>query len=185
MTRGACALLVWLCSPVPVLAEMDAEQYQSREGAPTAEERERLRAEIAAEREAARRREAAEQAEREAARQRRQAIEAAQPAGRRLYERRCLGCHAPEALAQTRHTRPGWYLTIARMRWLNGAAVSGKEARVISGYLTKQQPLEGWQRPGEYGLIALLPLGLAGVGYGGYRWYRRRVNRHRAATTST
>ena len=180
MNRARCALLGWLLCPLPILAEMDPTEYQSADSTPTTAERERIRAEVEAEREAARQREMTEQAERDAALRRRQTLETTQPYPQRLHRRRCLGCHAPEVLAQTRHTWPGWYLTIARMRWFNGAVMTSEEARVINGYLAQQQPLQGWQRLAEYGLFALLPLTLLGLGYGGYHWYRRGSGRSHA-----
>lgn len=158
-------------------------EYQSADSVPSAAERERVRSEVEAEREAARGRELAEQAKRAVALRCRLAIEASQPYPQRLYHRLCLGCHPLDVLAQVRHTWPGWYLTIERMRWLNRAAVTSDEALAISRYLAKQQPLQGWQRLLEYGLIALLLLGLPGIGYAGYRRHTRRTYRQKTINT--
>jgi hypothetical protein len=75
---------------------MDVTEYQSEESVPSAAERERIRAEVEADREAARGHELAEQAEREVALRCRLAIEASQPYPQRLYHRLCLDCHPPD-----------------------------------------------------------------------------------------
>jgi hypothetical protein len=179
LNRALWAFPVWLLCLQVTLAEMDVTEYQSEESVPSAAERERIRAEVEADREAARGHELAEQAEREVALRCRLAIEASQPYPQRLYHRLCLDCHPPDVLAQVGHTWPGWYLTIERMRWLNRAVMTSDEALAISRYLVKQQPLQGWQRLREYGLIALSLLCLPGIGYAGYRRHRRRAYRQK------
>lgn len=180
MNQALWAFPVWLLYLQVTLAEMDVTEYQSEESVPSAAERERIRAEVEAEREAARGRELDEQ---EAALRYRLAIEAAQPFPQRLYHRLCQGCHPSDVLAQARHTWPGWYLTIARMRWFNRAAMTSDEALAISRYLVQQQPLQGWPRLREYGLITLLLLGLPGLGHAGYRRYKWRNCRHKIKNT--
>jgi hypothetical protein len=46
----------------------------------------------------------------------------------RLLEARRTKCHTLEQVVAARHTPIGWWFTVARMRWWNGAAMTGEEA---------------------------------------------------------
>lgn len=114
---------------------------------------------------AAERRRQHEQVERE-----RQAIEAqrqaSRPKGVRLTEQHCMSCHNPEVLAARRYSHPGWYLTVARMRYWHQVALSSEEAALITRHLAETQAAPPSKQLLEYLLILLLPaLLIAGLIY--------------------
>jgi hypothetical protein len=168
MRWGAAALALLLPASV-ALAEMASEEYASEHALSSPAERERARARIEAERQEETRREAARQSEAEAARTRAEAERARRPYAERLLEARCGSCHALDALANTRHTLLGWHLTIARMRWWNGASMSQSEALTLAAHLAERQPSRGGARVVEM-LVLALPLVLVG----GFLWWRRK-----------
>ncbi len=111
---------------------------------------------------------ALEEARREAAR----AAEAARrPHGEVLTEIYCGTCHALEMLQTARQTGLGWTLTIARMRWLNGARIPPEDAGRIRAHLARTQAADAARAIVEYGLAALLAL--LPVAWALRRWSRR------------
>lgn len=142
-------------------AEPGSDEYLSGTVIQSEADRERARARI----EAARQREAehaearirAEAAER--LRQAQLAEEAARrPLGARLTETHCSACHALEQIARVRHTELGWTLTIARMRYLNGARIPAEDAARIRAHLAHTQTAETPQAWLEYALASLVVL---------------------------
>jgi hypothetical protein len=144
----------------PARAELDAGDYAVG-GTTAPEERERLLKAIAAEREADAAREKAREAANAQARRRAAAAEALRPREERLVEALCTKCHTLEQVAAARHTPIGWWFTVARMRWWNGAAMTGEEAELLVAHLAKSQPARGGERLVEHGLailaVAVLP----------------------------
>jgi len=129
-----------------------------------AEMRERIAAEIAAERarDEAARQAALREAERIAA------VRAARPVGEQLVEARCLSCHDVGQIDLTRLGAPGWTITVLRMEWLNGARLEPGERAVIIGHLADRHPdrtLMEW---------ALVLVAAVAVGLGGWLWRRKR-----------
>jgi hypothetical protein len=92
-----------------------------------------------------------------------------------LTETYCGTCHAPEMLETARHTGLGWSLTIARMRWLNGARIPADDAARIRAHLARTQPADPARAILEYSLAALLALLPAA-------WALRRWSRRSSAT---
>ncbi len=148
-------IVVSLCggSP-PARAELDAGDYAVG-GTTAPEERERLLKAIAAEREVDAAREKAREAAEAQARRRAAAAEALRPREDRLVESLCTKCHTLEQVAAARHTLIGWWFTVARMRWWNGAAMTGEEADLLVAHLAQSQPARGRARVAEYGLVVL------------------------------
>jgi hypothetical protein len=139
---------------LPAYAELDASDYAVG-ATPSPDERERLQRAIAAEREAEAAREEARQAAEGEARQRTAAAEARRPPEERLLEARCTKCHTLEQVSAARHTPIGWWFTVLRMRWWNGAAMTGEEAELLVAHLAQSQPARGGARLVEYALAAL------------------------------
>ena len=129
-----------------------------------AEVRERIAAEIAAERarDETARQEALLEAERIAAER------AARPLGEQLLEARCLSCHDVGQIERTSLGTPGWTITVLRMEWLNGARLELGERALIIGHLAARHPDRNRM---EWALV--LVAGVA-VGLGGWLWRRKR-----------
>jgi cytochrome c553 len=90
----------------------------------------------------------------------RAAAEAARPYPERLLDS-CAACHAPAALAGVSHSWLGWYLTLSRMRWLNGASLDHAQILILTDHLTQRQPADQFKTLREYLVVALpvvLPL---------------------------
>lgn len=68
----------------------------------------------------------------------------ARPFGERMFESRCQACHGTTALADIRMHGLDWYLTIWRMRLVNGAVLSHDEQRAIVGHLATRQGAVLW-----------------------------------------
>lgn len=123
---------------------------------------EEKRALIAAQQQAARDAEAErlrqqQQAEQQARQEEAERL-ATRPIGVQLTERHCLSCHGMEAITEKRYGLPGWYLTVARMRYWHKAKLNHQEAVQISQHLTQQQSAtRGWQML-EYLLLLMLPI---------------------------
>jgi Fe-S-cluster-containing hydrogenase component 2 len=81
------------------------------------------------------------------------------------------GMIAIEMLQTARHTGLGWTLTIARMRWLNGARTPPEDTGRIRAHLARTQPADPARAIVEYGLAALLAL--LPVAWALRRWSRR------------
>lgn len=145
---------------LPAYAELDADDYAVG-GTTTSEERARLLQAIAAEREAEAAREEAREAAEAAARRRAAEAEALRPWEERLVEARCTQCHTLEQVSAARHTPIGWWFTVLRMRWWNGAAMTEEEAELLVAHLAQSQPARGGDRLVEHGLailaVAFLP----------------------------
>ncbi len=161
------ALLVFA---VTAVAEMDSSDYSSGAVSSDPERLKRLRDEVAAERRAEARRAAEREAAAIAERARLDAERATRPYPERLIEVRCHSCHAPEVLARTRHTRAGWYLTITRMRWFNGAAMENADALALAAYLAQVQPARGSRALVEYAGLVLIPFAPLALWLGWRRW---------------
>lgn len=109
-------------------------------------------------------------------------LEARLPPGERLIERHCASCHDRERIAAARHSRLGWALTVARMRYLNRAPIPAADGRAIAAHLAFAQPAGLAQNALEHGLaLALL---LVPAGAIARRLYRRCAGR-RAHARST
>lgn len=143
-------------------AELSSDDYLGGGAIQEATERARVQALIDAERQ--RESERAETQERARAREkaRREAERAAEaarrPQGEVLTETHCGACHALETLQTARHTELGWTLTIARMRWLNGARIPDDDAALIRQHLIRTQPADLGRAMVDYGLAALFLL---------------------------
>lgn len=155
-------------------AEMDADAYRAQGTLSDTTERQRVREAIEAERQAEAKREAERRSQ---AQQKRQQLEmelARRPYPQRLMEMRCGACHAADALTHIGHTWPGWFLTISRMRFLNGAAINHPEAMVLTTHLAKEQPASRVGALLEYALVLLLPLTLGAAWFGWRAWRGRQ-----------
>jgi hypothetical protein len=154
-------LLACLIS-VPSRAELSGDDYLGRSAIHDATERARVQALIDTERQReAERAEtlARERAQEKARRAAEHAAESARrPQGEVLTEIHCGSCHALEMLQAARHTGLGWSLTIARMRWLNGARIPDDDAARIREHLARTQPAKRGRALVEYGLAALFVL---------------------------
>ncbi len=162
-------------------AELSGDEYLGGGAIQDAAERARVQSLIDAERqrEAERARVLErERAEEETRRRLQHDAEAAgRPHGAVLAETYCGTCHAPEMLQTARHTALGWSLTIARMRWLNGARIPDDDAARIREHLARTQPADPARAIMEYGsaaVLALLPM----------VWALRRWSRRSASIRS-
>jgi hypothetical protein len=160
-------------------AELSGDDYRGGGATPDAAERARVQALIDAERQREAERARTLERERAAEATRRQlqrdAEAASRPQGAVLTETYCGACHAPEILETARHTGLGWSLTIARMRWLNGARIPSGDAARIRTHLARTQPADPARAIQEYSLAALLALLPAA-------WALRRWSRRSSAT---
>jgi hypothetical protein len=155
-------------------AELSSEDYLGGAAIQDEAERERLRELI----DAARQRELLcaqalehEHAEEQSRRQEQRAAEvASRPPGAVLAETHCGTCHAMDVMETVRHTGLGWSLTIARMRWLNGARIPPGDAAIVRAHLARTQAADIPRAICEYGLIALIALVPGG-------WVFRRLYR--------
>lgn len=91
----------------------------------------------------------------EAARRAEEARLAARPLGVRLVERRCGPCHDADFLGARRYSRPGWWATVLRMEWFNGARFEAGERGTIVAHLATTQPAGPARTAMEWGLPAL------------------------------
>ncbi len=174
-------VLVACLTSTGLRAELSGADYLGGGAIPDATERARVQALIAAERQReAERAEtlARERAQEEALRAAERAAETARrPHGEVLTEIYCGTCHALEMLQSARHTGLGWTLTIARMRWLNGARIPPEDAGRIRAHLARTQPADRARAIMEYGsaaVLALLPM----------VWALRRWSRRSASMRS-
>jgi hypothetical protein len=153
---------------------MGEKDYETGARVLSSDERARIRQQIEAELEAERLRAAAEE-KRRAEELRRSAREREKrPAAERLLEARCLHCHDSERIELAQYGRIGWYATILRMRWLNGAEFSTEEMSVIAGLLTERHPPPVWWTAIEWLLLAAPGLLL----WSGWRWWTSLANSH-------
>lgn len=176
---GLCLLLtLTLCSNS--WAEMDDSEYQSKGVITDPEERQRLQRIFADERAAEAQRQAERAAQDQAEQARLAILEASRPYPERLRDMRCGTCHTLSTLEPVRHTQAGWYLTINRMRWLNGAHdIDHPETLLLSQYLADNQGLRGSRAWLEYAWVLLTPLLLVwGSWWAGAKLLAWRHKRH-------
>ena len=133
-----------------------------------AAQRRRMEAQLRAER--LRRAREEEQAERRREEERRR--ELARPLGERLLDRHCTRCHTLEPVLAARYGWLGWQVTIARMRWWNGARLPGESVGPIVNHLLDERPAGPLRAFGEY--AAALALLASTVAWPLYRRLRRR-----------
>jgi len=81
-------------------------------------------------------------------------------------------------VAAARHTPIGWWFTVARMRWWNGAAMTGEEAALLVAHLAASQQARGGARVAEYGLAVLALIVVPGA----VLLYRLRRRRQRGVS---
>lgn len=179
MTRRGAGLtcIVCLLLATPALhAEMEGDEYVSGTVIQSEAERETVRRRIEQARQAeAERAEARERQEAEE-RARQQALAAARnalrPPGAILTETHCGTCHEMEQVLAARHTWLGWTLTLARMRYINGAKIPADTATQIRDHLALTQPAGGMRPWLEYGMTLVVTLML---GLGLWRiWVRKK-----------
>jgi len=176
MSQGAglTCLACLLLATSALHAEMEGDEYLSGAVIQTEAEREAVRRRIEQARQAEEervlareRREAEERARQQALAAERNAL---RPPGAILTETHCGTCHDLEQVLAASHTWLGWTLTLARMRYLNGASIPADIIDLIQDHLVLTQPASGARRWLEYGLVLSLPLAL---GFWGW-WYHRQ-----------
>lgn len=164
---------------LPASADIDESAYEAGKSVRSERERQRLQAQLADEAAAERQRADAEAAEEARAWAEATAREAARPYPERLTRRQCTVCHEASNFSTRRHTWIAWRIVVARMVWINGAAIDAELQGVIAGYLADTYPAGPEERIVEYGLpVALLAL-LALMVWAGRRllaWRRRTSN---------
>jgi hypothetical protein len=139
--KGALVLALWAALACgPAAADIDESAYQAGDAVKDQAARGRLLRQLEQEAEAERRRER-EQAEAERRIEaERQAREAARPLSERLAEHHCTACHTAENYATKGHTWLGWRLVVARMVWLNDAAIPFDDRGLIADHLAQAHP---------------------------------------------
>jgi cytochrome c5 len=163
-TRPCAALLlaVILVAPTAADGEMCAGEYQTGSRRMSKAQRAREQAIADAERERAEQLERERSMAEETARLQEEARLATRPLGVRLVERRCGPCHEGSFIAAQRYGRPGWWATVLRMEWFNGARFEADERSVIVEHLTTTQGAGPARTAIEWalpGLAIALPLG--------------------------
>jgi mono/diheme cytochrome c family protein len=181
-SRKLPIVLVVCLTSTALRAELSGDDYLGDGAIQDATERAQVQALINAERQReAERAEtlARERAQEEAHREAERAAEAARrPQGEVLTQIHCGTCHAPEMLRTARYTGLGWTLTIARMRWLNGARIPDDDAVRIREHLARTQSAEPAWAVVEYSLAALFVL--LPLAWALRRWSRRSAGLPRA-----
>jgi hypothetical protein len=181
--RLALALVLALSSGEILRAELEGGDYLGGAVIKDVSERERVRIliENARRLEAERARALARQeAEALAERQTLLAMEIAnRPPGAILAETHCGKCHLMDQVLEVRHTWLGWTLTLARMRYINGAKISADIATQIRDHLALTQPARGMRPWLEYGMTLLVPL-MLGLGL-----WRKRVGKKPSLTNGS
>lgn len=161
---------------LPARADIDESAYEAGKSVHSERERQRLQARLADEAKAERRRAEADAAAQTRAQAEAAAREAARPYPERLTKRQCTVCHEASNFSPWRHTWFVWRMVVARMVWINDAAIDAESQGIIAGYLADTYPAGPEERIVEYGLpVALLAL-LALMGWIGHRllaWYRQ------------
>lgn len=168
-----------LAVPMAAEAEMCAGEYQTGARRMTKEQRAREQALMDAARARAEEFERERRMAEEEARRAEEARLAARPLGVRLVERRCGPCHDAGVVAGARHALPGWWATVLRMEWFNGARFEAGERGAIVSHLATNQPAGPARTAIEWGVPALaaaLPL----AGWLGLRHARARRGPDRA-----
>lgn len=173
--RAKVLMLLCLLAAAPTHAEMSGADYESGAGALSVDEREALRRKLADEIAAERARAAAAAAQEAAAATAEAARLARRPLGERLVEARCRSCHDTETLRRTARGWLGWYATVLRMQWINGAETARTERAEIVSWLVKANPASRLRIWTEW-VVALGALGAGGlaVRVGLTLWGRRQ-----------
>ena len=140
----------------PASADIDESAYEAGKSALGARARQRLQAELAAEAAAEHMRAEAEAVAEARAQAEAAAREAARPYPERLTRRQCTVCHEDSNFLPRRHTWIAWRMVVARMVWINGAAIDMKSQGIIAGYLADTYPAGPKERIVEYGLAVVL-----------------------------
>jgi hypothetical protein len=164
---------------LPASADIDESAYEAGKSVYGERERQRRHEELADEAAAERQRAEAEAAAEARAQAEAAAREAARPYPERLTRRQCTVCHEAGNFSTRRHTWIVWRIVVARMVWVNGAAIDAESQGVIASYLAETYPAGPEERIVEYGwAVALLTL-MALVVWAGRRlldWRRRTLN---------
>lgn len=161
---------------LPARADIDESAYEAGKSVRGERERQQLQAQFAGETEAERQRAEAESAAEARAQAEATAREAARPYPERLTKRQCTVCHEASSFSTRRHTWSVWRIVVARMVWINGAAIDAESQGIIAGYLADTYPAGPEERIVEYGLpVALLAL-MVWAGRRLLAWPRRTSN---------
>lgn len=159
-------------------AEMCAGEYQTGSRRMTRAQRAQEQARIDAERERAEQSELERRLQEEVARQEEARRRAARPPGVQLVEYRCGPCHSPDFVARHAFGRVGWWVTVLRMEWFNGARLAAAERPVIVAHLVETQPAGAARAALEWSLAGLA------VSLPAVAWVAlRRRRRHRPTAT--
>lgn len=164
---------------LPVRADIDESAYQAGKSVHSERERQHLKAQLADEIEAERRRVAADIAAEARVQAEVAAREAARPYPERLAKRQCTVCHKATNFSTQRHTWIAWRMVVARMVWINGAGIDLESQGIIAGYLADTYPAGPEERVVEHGLPAVLLALMALLAWAGRRvlaWRRRTSN---------
>lgn len=143
-------------------SDVDPADYQLKSSVRSEQERARLEAGFALDRQ---QEAAAQQQEEDRAAQQRLAEKAAWdalPYPLRLTRTRCTACHLADNYVNQRHNRVGWELVILRMQYLNQAVLEPGERTVVAQYLAQSYPAEGlaaWAEGLQQLAALLVPLG--------------------------
>lgn len=180
MTRGVlnvlCLLLVALPCAAP-RADIDVAEYEVRGAVRSEQQRKKLNAQFERDRQEEQAREKKQQEELARQEAERQAALAARPYPLRLTEARCTVCHAATHFSQQRHTWPGWFAVVLRMKYFNHAPIESVDIPVIAGHLAYTYGASGVDALLEY----LLPLATVALPAGAGWLLRRRLRRRGSA----
>lgn len=155
---------------LPVCADIDVAEYETRGAVRSERERQRMQREFETQRQQEQQRSRLEDEERARLAAAEAVRLAARPYPQRLTESRCTVCHAATNFQQQAHTWPGWLAVVLRMKYLNHAPLESGEFPVIVGYLAATHPAGRSDALLEY---AVAPAALAAAALP-LLWYRRR-----------
>lgn len=173
MRRYAILALLAMSFSLPPRADIDESAYEAVGSVRSERERQRLQRQFAAAAEAERRRAAEEAAAQARALAEARAREAARPYPERLTEQQCTRCHPADNYTTKHHTRLYWRLVVARMVWLNEAAIPPEAQGIIADHLAATYPARGEEIITEYGLPAVALALLGSVAWIGRRYLRK------------
>lgn len=173
MRQCLLVILAMLIAP-SARADIDESAYEAGKSTYSERERQRLHEELADEAAAERQRAEAEAAAAARAQAEAAAREAARPYPERLTRRQCTACHEASNFLPRRHTWIVWRIVVARMVWINGAAIDAESQGIITGYLAETYPAGPEERIVEYGWAVALPTLMALMIWAGRRLLDRR-----------
>lgn len=160
---------LFLLVAAPASGEMESSEYEPTENLKqSAQDLERRKREIEAERQAEARRAEEERVAEEALRLARGAELAARPYSVRLLEARCTACHVRESFTHIRHSWLGWQAVILRMQYFNGARLNPGERGDLARHLAVAQPASLGEAALEYAML-LATLAAPFLGWAGWR----------------